>query len=219
MKALLFYITFIVFLLYWATTIAFTLPNNYINLSLDKENQVFQFLFFQRWGFFAPPPTFDERLYFTYVNNLNKKTDTYEVIEPLNKEKKIKAPFNSREDIVDYILSNSITGIQDVMHETRDIYEYEKFDTISEVLEDEIVIFNSDSAYYHYIDKLIPTTSYFNTLVNYSVIVAKRQGIDTKNSKVVITISKLYIPKFADRNNKARRKEEVQFKSQPISIN
>ena len=57
------------------------LPEDGAAIALNYHSyKKFDQLLFQRWGFFAPPPNFDERLYFTFQNTndpLDKKTLDY----------------------------------------------------------------------------------------------------------------------------------------------
>lgn len=191
------------FLLYGLITIIFVSPNNYLNITLSKYASVFDDVFYQRWGFFAPPPKSNDRLYFTYENKLDKsKKITYEILEPLLIKKSNEAPFNSAEEINDYLLSNSIYYINDVIINIREKYKYE--------LKNEK---HNEQQLQSIITKTIKKTKPYQTLLNYSKIVALRNNIDLKKHSIIIKISNVALPKFIDREKKLKCNEILIFDS------
>ena len=66
MKKITFYAIFIVFILYWFFTLIFVSPKNFIKINLYEEEQIFNTFLFQKWGFFAPPPKYNDRLYYKF---------------------------------------------------------------------------------------------------------------------------------------------------------
>lgn len=207
----------LVFISYWLITVVFTFPENFINISLDRGNQIFQLFFFQRWAFFAPPPNFDERVYFTYIDRSSGLSKTYEIIETINEEKSKKAPFNTKEDILDYIISNSVNGIQEMMYEMQEVHKHEEDIESPSDSKDINRKHFIDSTYLTMINEVIPKTDYFKTLKNYSIVIAEKKGIRVKDCKVVIAMSRRLIPKFVDRFSVEKRKEEIFFESQPLN--
>lgn len=114
------------FLFYGIITLIFITPDNYININLIKYNKNFNSFFYQRWGFFAPPPQSDDRLYYVFKNK-KKKSEIliFEVIEPLLKQKHANAPFNSKEDLKDYLISNSIYLITDAIQSIQESIKHD----------------------------------------------------------------------------------------------
>ncbi|MEW7277772.1 hypothetical protein ABW636_04175 [Aquimarina sp. 2201CG1-2-11] len=191
MKYVLYIPTILVFIVYWGFTGVFVAPDNYINISLLEESKVFNTFLFQKWGFFAPPPKSNDRLYYNFTSkNDCIKAYTFEVMEPLVKQKSRKAPFNSSEDLLDYVLSNTINSICDglflVNESIKDIEEVEKISlTENQKIEKGKVY--------------VQSTNEYKTLQNYAFYVATKNGLDPDNFYVDIQMSKVDLPKFIDR--------------------
>lgn len=188
------------FLFYGITTIIFSSPDNYVNISLIEHSENFNAFLYQRWGFFAPPPQSDDRLYYIFEKK-SKKSEVivYEVIEPLLKQKYEKAPFNSKEDLTDYLISNSIYLITDAIRTVRESFEYDS--KLKNINVDEVELTKK-------VNKVIKSTKPFMTLLNYSKNVALNNKINYNDYNVYIKISQRKIPKFIDRNNKNIKIEE-----------
>lgn len=194
------------FLFYGITTLIFSSPDNFINISLIDYSDKFNTLFYQRWAFFAPPPQSNDRLYYIFEKKGNKSEITvYEVIEPLLKQKCIKAPFNSNEDLIDYLISNSIYLITDSMRVVRETFEYEaklKNEKIDELLLTKKV------------NTIIEVTKPFLTLLNYSKKVAQNNNLKFEDYNVYLKITQKKIPKFIDRYKKnVKDNEQLVFDS------
>lgn len=194
------------FLFYGITTLIFSSPDNYINISLIEHSENFNTFLYQRWGFFAPPPQSDDRLYYVFEKKSNNsELIVYEVIEPLLKKKQEKAPFNSNEDLTDYLISNSIYLITDAIRAVRESFEYDSKIKNKKIIESELTI---------KVNKIIESTKPFITLMNYSKKVAKNNKINYEDYNVYLKITQRKIPKFIDRNNKnIKIKEQLIFDS------
>jgi len=203
MKRLILIPFILIFFLYWGSTILFNLPDNYINLSLTKQSEQFNTFFFQKWSFFAPPPKFNDRLYYTFFSK--KDTLTFEVLEPLNLKKQISAPFNWNEDLLDYVISNSVNAVSDEVVE------------INQIMKNDTAKFSkmSDTIKSNYLIKQIQGIYCFQTLRNYAQFVANKNNLKTPDYRVQIQISRSYIPNFSDRYNFSTvNREEIFFKSE-----
>lgn len=207
MKTLLKALVLSVFALYWSITFIFTLPDNYINISLLKYSQVFSLFFFQRWSFFAPPPTFNERLYYSYMNKNDATVKSYEVLKVINEKKSANAPFNWNDDIVDYILSNSVVGVSEIIFEAQQAHKMEN------------ASLENDSAFQQLLDEQIYQSSQFVTLKNYGKIIAQNNQIDPDQHEFFVTLTRIQLPKFADRFDESQRKESLFFRSKLIDLN
>ncbi|WP_420385840.1 hypothetical protein [Roseivirga sp.] len=200
--------------LYWTTTIVFVSPDNYINVSLLKFKHKFETYFYQQWGFFAPPPKYNDRLYYYFISDLNNEyVLRYEVIEDLQVIKSKKAPFNSTEDILDYILSSSLHAVNDGLVAVKESLEYELNNGLIEALNDSVIIEEGRN--------FIQQIKSFETLFNYGQIVAKKNSVPKDFNKVVIEISHVEMPKFYSRSELQRdsiKSEKVIFRSDTISL-
>lgn len=206
-----FYSTLIsgLFLFYFITTLIFSTPDNYINISLIEHTENFNSLFYQKWAFFAPPPQSNDRLYYIFEKKTNKsEIIIFEVVEPLLKEKINKAPFNSNEDLTDYLISNSLYLITDCIRMTRESFEYEAKSKNKKI--DEVELTKK-------VIEFIEKTKSYNTLLNYSKKVALNNNLKHEDYFVYIKISQKKIPKFIDRyNTNAKIEEQLIFDNSKI---
>lgn len=192
---------------YWIVTFYFVAPENYLNVHSYKANQYFNLFLFQRWGFFAPPPTFNERLYYIFYNKDGKPLETFEVLKQINTLKKQKYPFNKEEEIIDYILSNSMNSIADYSRETRNLIRYENSKN---------GIKDSDTSESKILVSEIENKAEFKTLRNYGKILAKFRNLNNGLNYFQVKITRIFLPQFEDRNTLA--KEEVLFISTPQNL-
>lgn len=205
------------FFFYWAVTLFFNLPENYLTIKLSKQNTTFQTFLFQRWGFFAPPPTFDDRLYYVF----HKKGDStlrniqpVEICKNLFKEKSRKAPFNNDEDIFDYIISNSLITIADEAVRFRNLKTYSKQNQSNL-----ISVLNSDSLFNLFFWNYIKSTESFKSLLNYSNVIAKANPLLGAVDSVEIWILRKNIPQFSYRDSIFKNNIDVViFKSKKLNI-
>jgi hypothetical protein len=202
-KPILYAIILGFFILYWGITIFFNLPDNYLKIKSAKGNAYFQFFLFQRWGFFAPPPTFNDRLYFIYKSKGNSKSKIIEVLEDLYKQKSSRAPFNSKENIMDYLLSNSINSLCDDIVE---LENYKRYAVLTKQLKKDTTIISL-------IQERMEGSPQFNTLVNYGLTIAKHDKELSVKDSISFIITRIYIPVFVDRFMDSIRKEEFVFQS------
>lgn len=203
MKNILYKIILIAFIAYWVITFFFVMPNNPLNLDSIKGKEVFQTNFFQRWAFFAPPPTFNERVYIVFKNEISLHTDVFEALEPILKAKSEKVPFNTHQQLLDYIFASTISNIEGNIRVFKEISNIEKSKDNS---------LKSDSVTLDKLVKNIETTSDFKTLKNYAKIIAKNNNINTDLVSFQIQVVRIYIPQFVDRNL-TEQKSEIMFSS------
>jgi len=187
---------------YWATTFFFNLPSNYLSVNSLKENKYYDLVFFQRWGFFAPPPNFNERLYYTFFD-INKRTvGSFEVLENIFHRKQMSVPFNKREEIEDYIVSNTISTLMDYSRNIQDILRYENHQKNKS---------SFDSSDEKLIVAEIEGRPEFLTLYNYGVLLKQNKGLTNSAVSCQIKITRVSIPQFEDRLKEG--KEELVFSS------
>ena len=94
---------------YWAITLLYVSPNNYVRIQCNILLHTFGLVFYQKWNFFAPPPTYNSKVYITFFSdNENESVVNLEIIEPILKAKQQKGPFGfTQENVLDYILSSA----------------------------------------------------------------------------------------------------------------
>jgi len=186
-------ISILIFVFYWMTTLIFVSPKNYLNINLLEYSDLFNSFFYQKWGFFAPPPKTNERLYYTFENKFNSKDiQIFEVIEPITKAKSENNPFNTEEDLLDYVLSNSINNIRETVINTSEFIKYQE-----KKLNKKFTELEKEKIY----DSEIDNSSRFKTLKNYSKNVAIKNNININNYNIKFTISLIEIAPFSERNN------------------
>jgi hypothetical protein len=188
---------------YGLVTILFVSPDNYININLQNYSLGFSTFFYQRWGFFAPPPKSNDRLYYIFTEKLNPiKRRIFEVIKPIVTEKSANAPFNSREDVIDYILSNSIIGIEEENNSVSEFLDYKvkkkEIDTITKL---------------KILKKNLENSNSYKTIMKYSKYVALSNNLVFEDYNISFKITKIDIQKFSERNKKIINKEYLTFDS------
>lgn len=190
------------FVCYWSTTLFFVvLPEDGAAIALNYHSyKKFDQLLFQRWGFFAPPPNFDERLYFTFQNTndpLDKKT--IEVFEKLHDNSRNKYPLNDDEITLDYIIHNTAEAISTYL---RGKYETYKYDSCQNS--------DTDACYVEFINSEgneFVNNSAGNTLVNYGKSIFKNLNIEG-HYNLKITYCTVLLPKFSNRNESVQKRHE-----------
>lgn len=193
------------FFFYWSVTLIFVLPTNYISIQLTEYSGLFQTFFYQRWGFFAPPPKSNDRLYYVFINKYdNSKILTFEVIESLLKDKHLNAPFNAKEDLIDYLLSNSIYALNDEVLNRREFLLDQKLDD------------KKKRVAINLIKEEIKRTNSFKTLMKYSDYIMQKNNLDKDSYEVSFYITQKRINSFFDRNKKKLSKEDLIFDSKNI---
>lgn len=203
MQKTLLKLSFLIFTCYWGITFLFVMPNNPINLGSQKVNEIFHRNFFQRWAFFAPPPFYNQRVYIIFTNKVSQKKDIFEILQPILEAKSQKAPFNTAQQIQDYIFSSSLINTEGNIRVLQDIFKNQNAKTSQRF---------SDSIVAEKIVTEIEKTNDFKTLTNYSKIIAQNSGIKFNEVLYQIKILNIYMPQFVDRNAK-NRKEEIMFSS------
>lgn len=205
MKRIIYFLIFLIFVFYWASTVLFTMPNNFIKLSLDKSNRLFESLFYQQWSFFAPPPKYNEYMYYIFIDKATNSQKAFEVLKTINIRKQKDAPFNWKSEGIDYILSSSVMGIMDDVREKNNYFQYQQNENHP----------RNDFADSQLI-KSVEENYMFLTIKNYGKIVAKNNNIDLNKNFMLVRITTKNIPQFTDRNKNIQMPEELYFQSNPI---
>jgi hypothetical protein len=176
---------------------------------------MFQSFFTQRWEFFAPPPDFNERMYYVFINKKDSSDKKiYEAIEPISTEKASNAPFNNESNIMDYILSSSITNINDFIVDENKIKKYQDGDKLGLIHNPPV-----DTVFSKNLISKVQKLHSFKTLESYSFFIAKKNKLNTENFNCILIISKILIPKFPQRfsiEKRNKQNELIIFKSDTI---
>ena len=215
MKKIHYILTITVFSIYWGFTLIFVAPDNYISISLLDYSELFNTFLYQKWGFFAPPPKSNDRLYYNFTSKKDSLSSyTFEVMQPITSIKTKKAPFNSKEDILDYVLSNTINTINDGLVHINQTTDFEE-----EVEKNKV----SFSDKIERGKKYVQTTASYKTIQKYAYFVAKKNNLDAADFFIDIQITKLDLPKFADRyklySDNREQIEKIIFQSDKFELN
>ncbi len=103
--------TIFFFLLYWIATILYVAPDNPIRNLFSKELKQFEIYCYQKWTFFAPPPTYNTKLYYTFCSRITSERKTFSALDIILSEKRAHTPFNTGEELLDYVLSGSVEQV------------------------------------------------------------------------------------------------------------
>jgi len=177
------------------------MPDNYLKIKAAKQNSYFNLFLFQRWGFFAPPPTFNDRLIYSYKSAFDSSVLALEVLKDIYQQKSKKAPFNTKEDILDYVLSNSIISLSEQVLE---FYDYKRFALKTGRA-------TKDTSIAGIIKNEMENTWEYMTLIKYGKLVAKERNILSSKDSIGFIIGRVYLPQFADRNKPRPKQEDMQI--------
>jgi len=138
-------------------------------------------------------------------------------MEPLQERKSKKAPFNSSEDILDYILSSTLYSISDGLIAINQSIDYEE-ELSDSIIDNNISLKNRITVGNNYIQTL-PS---FKTLKNYGLFIAKKNNVENINQyNLKVQIIQVEMPKFADRKklfDKKSFKRKLVFETDKISL-
>lgn len=183
----------IVFIIYWIFTLATNSPENPLVINNSEIISDFKILFGQKWSFFAPPNKSNTRLYLTFLNSNKDEIKTLEVLKPVLNGKRIKSPFNTKEEVIDYILNGSINNLYHIITAKRDELSIRHPDStkirLEEMAKDEVL-------------KNKNNLKSINTLKNYAKIVLKNHFESSEKIEYVsILITELQMPKYKEHLN------------------
>jgi hypothetical protein len=211
-KIVLHALIIILFTLYWLSTILYNTPTNFIRIRSDNYIKYFSTAFSQNWAFFAPPPSFNTKIYFSYKHNSDsiRPVITVEVLQSIYSRKQAANPFNEEEEIMDYILSGCAIQINDFFLKQYDLSKYS---------------FPDSSLDFHVVEarkmllRIGTKDPYYETLIRYSRLIADKKNIPFNDFRTMFTITKIPIPKFEDRFKKNAIEEQILFESNYIDLN
>ncbi len=219
MKRIIQTIVLLVFVSYWCVTLLYSSPESYIKIKAEPVLSKFEIFFYQKWTFFAPPADFNFRLYFEYLDKDSSQLATYEVLKPIALQKQAKAPFNTNEQYVDYIVNSSVIELNDLLVNYFKAAKEEK-PTLSadENYKNAIGNFNSNAAKAQYPG--------FQTLKNYLNLHFKKHITDnpllTKAVFGRMILAQQQLPRFEERDSLLIKsyvpKEMTAYYSLPLKL-
>ena len=107
----------VVLVAYWLTTITYVAPNNYLRAQFPGVFRAIEPVLYQKWEFFAPPPTFNTTVYAVAHLQNPEETITWDLTSEIRRLKGRHAPFNATEDAIDYVLSSAAIDIVSQMRQ------------------------------------------------------------------------------------------------------
>lgn len=178
--------------LYAFTTVLYVTPNNPLRIYFDKELNAFENWGYQRWSFFAPPPTFADRLYFAF----SPKDDngvTIEILEGIYKRKRENNPRNTKMQVVDYAVSGTADAV------SNHIQEINRYRKVHE-------LWGGDPEYLKDLGEqsLEPGGAYgghIRVLLRYAAMVAANEGIELDGLKCQLAFTRVPLRPFSQRDN------------------
>src|ERR1700751_2151822 len=103
------FIILLVFLFYWVANICVTLSANTSKKNIGYSFPLLIKLSGASWRLFAPPFTYNDRMYFILRDRRTFKiTDSIEVLGDIACQKRIHAPFNQHENIIDHLVNHAV---------------------------------------------------------------------------------------------------------------
>lgn len=183
----------IVFLLYWSLSILWPMPGFKYRNSIQKKIYFPRVLFVSSWKLFTPPYQHDQRLYYI-VRNVKKSfiADTIEVLGNISKQKQLKAPFNQKELIVDYLVNKNVVHLprnrwgdnKKTGKDSSAILASAKMAQAKEMME------NNGSYQMH-----------LSSLINFGLVILKEKKINSDGKEMKIVIKQKIMRPFKEMNN------------------
>ncbi|WP_334124785.1 hypothetical protein [Empedobacter brevis] len=182
----------IVFASWWGLNFFFNLPDTSVPIVHNYElYKKWDEIFYQRWGFFAPAPDYNDRLYYIYTPNTNStQTVVYEVFENLHKNRVSNYLRDDNLSTLDYIIHNTSSPIGDLLRESYEVY----------VLENSCNSLKEEDCYRNYINSIrddFNESPNILTLVNHAKMIARIKQLNDYKLQIIIGAEEL--PKFQDR--------------------
>jgi hypothetical protein len=148
----------------------------------------FESLFYQKWEFFAPPPTFNLRAYVIATLSEPQSTLTLDLMSELIRRKKERVPFNSAEDALDYVLFGAVVAIDNNLREAFLDCKRTELHTDQECVE----LANTQLQEWDDSDRSVLA------LRNYALSALPKHVALSRVSTLRLRISKVITPKFAN---------------------
>lgn len=205
-KKILISLFFLLFLSYWIITITFSFPESSVVVAENYHAyKKFQTVFYQKWSFFAPPPTYNMRLHYIFKSKAG--IHDVEVLENINNKVKEKYLLNDTYANASWLLFANVDNIIQSMGKLHN--SFKNIDPNLSKATD-----SSDSSEYNYVRQALQNTGSMQILIHYANTIAKEMNLH-EGYKVQVLISRIDIIKYGDRNklNINKGKEKIMFAS------
>jgi hypothetical protein len=187
------FIILLVFFFYWVANICVILSANTSQKNIGYSFPLLVKLSGASWRLFAPPFNYNDRMYLILRDKRTSEiTDSIELLENIAYEKRLHAPFNQHENIIDHLVNHAVGSLKTTLVEYRDQLKkanpnetdsFYKAMSSSETIND------------------ISGAQQIGTLTNYCKWLIAQKNIDTVGKEWKIALSEQKIAPFAERNN------------------
>ncbi|OJU74351.1 MAG: hypothetical protein BGO09_11025 [Bacteroidetes bacterium 47-18] len=200
---------FIVFLGYWGATFLFSFPESSIVIAENYRGyKKFQTAFYQKWSFFAPPPTYNMRLH--YIFRSNNRLYDIEIFENLNNKVKEKYLFNDTYANASWLLFANVDNIVQSMGKIHNSFRDIGISSNKGVSETDSAALANE---YNDIRMTLQNIGSMRILLHHAGTVAREMKLP-EDYDVQIIISGIDIVKYGDRYKAdIQGKENIMFAS------
>jgi hypothetical protein len=187
------YLVVSIFLIYWATLFILAFAPTDIKQLIGNKMPEMSAMAIGSWKLFTPPYMHDHRLYYV-VSDTNRQEfkDTVEVLKGIAEQKRKNAPFNQKEEILDFLINKNAVRLIRTASRIQAKYTEDEPGYMDSIHATEGTKFVQGNVNYPY---------YLTTLVNYgrAILKPRYDNTDGKIFKIVLT-EKLMRP-FKYRND------------------
>lgn len=199
----------VVFLSYWFVAFLFTFTDFKWKKSVEKKNSLPKTLFVSDWKLFTPPSIYDQRLY--YIFRQVKKisiSDTLELLGNISIQKQLKAPFNQKELIIDYLVNKNVFWLLKSGWETNRTLRSDSLSTLpSDEIQQSMLMDNEQKN----------SNKYLSSLFNFGLKVLKEHRVNLDGKEIKIVIKQKIIKPFEDMHNKNLERTETTVFESPFT--
>lgn len=152
--------TIYIYLIYFIGTIIYVSPFRNESSFVEKTRNFYSTVFAQTWEFFVPPPKSNLKIYYCFYSVKETERECYDVLGPILEQKRLNAPNNKKEQILDYVLTSNFVLTQNL---------FKKQWEVRGGAEDSTAVIEAK----HYVDSVFLSFSPSKTFYNYHQIVFK----------------------------------------------
>jgi hypothetical protein len=187
------FIILLVFFFYWVGTICVTLSADSSKKNIGYSFPLLVKLSGASWRLFAPPFTYNDRMYLILRDKRTHEiTDSFELLENIAYEKRVHAPFNQHENIIDHLLNHAVGSLKIILVQYND--------QLRKTNPNETDSFYKARASSETINDMNGAQQ-VGTLTNYCQQWIGEKKIDTTGKEWKITLVEKKMPPFTERNN------------------
>jgi hypothetical protein len=105
------------FIFYWLISFILAMPANPAKKIIIQKAPVLNKYLGGTWSLFAPPHTYDDRLYIIFNNANSQRKDCIEILEDIAYQKRVHAPFNQSYNIKDHLINHYVTEVKRILYQ------------------------------------------------------------------------------------------------------